>query len=218
MENSTVDAAQKGFDIVEKLLGITMLGTEWVLWLLIVLSVVSVVLIIERGYFLWKLRLDLASFTEGLVAALKNSDWNKVKSLCESSPSLAAQTLLRGVEARDRGRDAMQEMMLGYIIGNRQKLDRGLIILGTLGNNAPFIGLFGTVLGIIIAFRDLALNPQGGASVVMRGISEALIATAVGLIVAIPAVIAFNLFQRVVKRQVNDAEALSKLLISHKSN
>ena len=107
--------------------------------------------------------------------------------------------------------------MSGYMIGHRQKLDQGLMILGTLGNNAPFIGLFGTVLGIIIAFRELALNPQGGASVVMRGISEALIATAVGLIVAIPAVIAYNIFQRLVKRHLSNAEAVSKLLLSHKS-
>jgi biopolymer transport protein ExbB len=110
----------------------------------------------------------------------------------------------------------MDETMTGYMIGQRQKLDHGLVILGTLGNNAPFIGLFGTVLGIIIAFRDLALNPQGGASVVMRGISEALIATAVGLIVAIPAVIAYNFFQRLVKRHVSTADAISRLVLSHK--
>jgi biopolymer transport protein ExbB len=71
-------------------------------------------------------------------------------------------------------------------------------------------------LGIIIAFRDLALNPQGGAAVVMRGISEALIATAVGLIVAIPAVIAYNFFQRLVKRQISGAEAISRLVLSHR--
>ena len=79
--------------------------------------------------------------------------------------------------------------MEGFLIGEKQKLDRGLIVLGTLGNNAPFIGLFGTVIGIIKAFNDLANSPEGGPSVVMNGISEALVATAVGLLVAIPAVI-----------------------------
>jgi biopolymer transport protein ExbB len=201
---------------VQKLLGITMLGTEWVLWLLILLSVVSFAVIIERGLYFWKMKLDMTSFTDQLTKALESSNWDQVKSICESSPALACQTILRGIEARGRGNSAMEEAMTGFMIGQRQKLDHGLMVLGTLGNNAPFIGLFGTVLGIIIAFRDLALNPQGGAAVVMRGISEALIATAVGLIVAIPAVVAYNYFQRVVKRHISTAEALSKLVLSHK--
>jgi biopolymer transport protein ExbB len=208
--------SEHGFDIVQKLLGITALGTEWVLWLLIALSIVSFAVIIERGIYFWKMKLDMTSFTDQLTKALESSDWDQVKNICESSPALACQTVLRGVAARQRGSHAMEESMTGFLIGQRQKLDHGLMILGTLGNNAPFIGLFGTVLGIIIAFRDLALNPQGGAAVVMRGISEALIATAVGLIVAIPAVVAYNFFQRLVKRHISTAEALSRLVLSHK--
>jgi biopolymer transport protein ExbB len=208
--------AQGGFDLVQKLLGITVLGTEWVLWLLIALSVLSVAVIFERAMFFWKMKLDMTVFTEQLTKSLESNDWEKVKSLCESSPALACQTVLRGIDARARGSHAMEEAMTGYMIGQRQKLDHGLMILGTLGNNAPFIGLFGTVLGIIMAFRELALNPQGGAAVVMRGISEALIATAVGLIVAIPAVVAYNFFQRLVKRHISTADAISRLVISHK--
>jgi biopolymer transport protein ExbB len=192
------------------------LGTEWVLWLLIALSVLSVAVIFERAMFFWKMKLDMTVFTEQLTKSLESNDWEKVKSLCESSPALACQTVLRGIDARARGSHAMEEAMTGYMIGQRQKLDHGLMILGTLGNNAPFIGLFGTVLGIIMAFRELALNPQGGAAVVMRGISEALIATAVGLIVAIPAVVAYNFFQRLVKRHISTADAISRLVISHK--
>jgi biopolymer transport protein ExbB/TolQ len=206
----------QGFDIVQKLLGITVLGTEWVLWLLIILSVISVAIIIERSIFFYKVNLDLVSFTEKLTKCLEANDWQGVSALCETSPALACQTVLRGVEARTRGSQAMEETMTGFMIGQRQKLDHGLMVLGTLGNNAPFIGLFGTVLGIIIAFHDLALNPQGGAAVVMRGISEALIATAVGLMVAIPAVIAYNFFQRLVKRQISSAEAISRLVLSHR--
>lgn len=208
--------AEHGFDIVQKLLGITVLGTEWVLWLLIALSIISVAIIIERSIFFFKINLDMAAFTDQLTKHLEANDWQSVATLCEKSPALASQTVLRGVEAKSRGAHAMEETMTGYMIGQRQKLDHGLMVLGTLGNNAPFIGLFGTVLGIIIAFRDLALNPQGGAAVVMRGISEALIATAVGLIVAIPAVIAYNFFQRLVKRQISGAEAISRLVLSHK--
>ncbi|MEI6834935.1 MAG: MotA/TolQ/ExbB proton channel family protein [bacterium] len=208
--------SHQGFDLVQQLLGITALGTEWVLWLLIALSVISIAVIIERAMFFRKMNIDLAEFTSQLTKALESNDWQHIKKICEASPALACQTILKGVEARERSVHAMEETMNGYMIGQKPKLDHGLMILGTLGNNAPFIGLFGTVLGIIIAFRDLALNPQGGATVVMRGISEALIATAVGLIVAIPAVIAYNYFQRVVKRHVSAAEAVSRLLLSHK--
>ena len=82
----------------------------------------------------------------------------------------------------------------------RLTLERNLGVLGTLGNNAPFIGLFGTVLGIIRAFADLAKNQTGGAGPVMTGISEALVATAVGLMAAIPALMAYNFFQGQLKQ------------------
>ena len=142
-------------------------------------------------------------------------DVDGMKNLCQSSPALESQVVLRGLEYVSQGSRAMEEGMSGYLVGERQNLDRGLVVLGTLGNNAPFIGLFGTVIGIIQAFADLAANPAGGPSVVMAGISEALVATAVGLLVAIPAVIAYNAFGRVVKRKVANAEALKKLVAAH---
>jgi biopolymer transport protein ExbB len=103
--------------------------------------------------------------------------------------------------------------MIGKRIGEKFRMESKLVILGTLGNNAPFIGLFGTVLGIIKAFHDLAMAPNPNPSVVMSGVSEALIATAVGLLVAIPAVIAYNYFQRKVKEFVTQMEAASKILL-----
>ena len=96
----------------------------------------------------------------------------------------------------------------------RMSLEKRLGVLGTLGNNAPFIGLFGTVLGIIRSFADLAQNQGGGAAVVMRGISEALVATAVGLLVAIPAVIAYNIFQGRVRRTMGRIDTMAHLILS----
>jgi biopolymer transport protein ExbB len=144
-----------------------------------------------------------------------SGDATEIVKLCAQSQALESQVVLRGLEHQARGPRAMEESMLAYVISERQNLDRGIVVLGTLGNNAPFIGLFGTVLGIIIAFQDLARNPAGGPSVVMAGISEALIATAVGLMVAIPAVIAFNFFQRVVKRHISNSEAVVKVVMAH---
>jgi biopolymer transport protein ExbB len=205
------------FNIVEKLLGLTLIGTEWVLWLLIVLSVISVSIMIERIFFFLRMRLDFTQFSRDLTKHLLDDDLEAAKKLCERHPALETQVCLRGFEYSNRGVKAMRESMEGYLIGQRQTLDRGLMILGTLGNNAPFIGLFGTVVGIIVAFKDLSSNPAGGPSVVMAGISEALVATAIGLVVAIPAVIAFNAFNRVVKRHLQNAEAVMKLVLSHRT-
>ena len=94
-------------------------------------------------------------------------------------------------------------------------MERGLAFLGTLGNNAPFLGLFGTVLGIIRAFRDLSENTLEGSAAVMAGIAEALVATAVGLLVALPAVAVFNLFQRNIKKQTIKSDAVGHVLLAY---
>jgi len=203
------------FNIVEKLLAITSLGSEWVLWLLLALSVTSLGVMVERLIFYARIRLDFVNFSREVTRRLIDNDIDGIKGMCSTSASIESQTILRGLEYRERGVDAMEQSMNGFLFGERQKLDHGLVILGTLGSNAPFIGLFGTVIGIIQAFSDLASNPAGGPSVVMAGISEALIATAVGLIVAIPAVIAFNGFQRVVRRKMSNAEAMKSLVVAH---
>ncbi len=205
------------FNIVEKLLGLTLIGTAWVLWLLIILSVVSLSIMIERTFFFLRMRLNFSEFTDKLVKAMIDDNIDAAIDLCKRKLSLETQVALRGFENRKRGVKAMKESMEGFLVGERQVLDRGLVILGTLGNNAPFIGLFGTVVGIIMAFKDLSNNPAGGPAVVMSGISEALVSTAVGLMVAIPAVIAFNAFNRMVKRHYANAEAVMKLVLTHHS-
>jgi biopolymer transport protein ExbB len=203
------------FNIVDKLLSMTLLGSEWVLWLLIILSVVSVGIMIERIFYYRQLQIDFAAFSRELDTCLGKGDLESARKLCQGSPALESQVALRGIEGQERGAIKLEELMTSFLIRERQNLDRGIIWLGTLGNNAPFIGLFGTVLGIIIAFHDLAKNPAGGPSVVMAGISEALVATAVGLLVAIPAVIAFNYFQRIVKRHVANAESVMQLVLAY---
>ena len=202
------------FNIVDKLLGITLLGTAWVLWLLVGLSVVSVTVMLERALFFSRMRINFPDFTNQLAKLLIDRDAEGIKRLCANRGAIEAQVVLRGMDYSERGATAMRESMEGFLIGNRQVLDRGLVVLGTLGNNAPFIGLFGTVIGIIMSFKDLSDNPAGGPSVVMAGISESLVATAGGLMVAIPAVIAFNAFNRVVKRRLANAEAVMKMVLS----
>ena len=203
------------FDIVKELLALSLIGTEWVLWLLVALSAVSVAIMFERFWCYSRSRVDFTHFSEELSNCLDRQEYDRAKSLCEQSTSPESQIALAACQNISKGFKTVEHSMLGALLLQRQRLDRGLVVLGTLGNNAPFIGLFGTVLGIIHAFNDLSHNPSGGISVVMSGISEALVATAVGLMVAIPAVIAFNSFQRLVKKRVANADAIMKLVLSH---
>ena len=184
------------------------------LWLLVLLSVASIAVIIERVWYYNHLRLNFVEFNQRLANLLIERKFKEAEDYCRAQPAVEAQVAAKGLAIREKGAHVAEDSMSSYLIGERQHLDRGLVILGTLGNNAPFIGLFGTVLGIIEAFHSLKENPAGGPSVVMSGISEALVATAVGLMVAIPAVIAFNFFSRLVKRRMANAESTMKLVTS----
>lgn len=203
-------------DIVTFLFGITLGGAEWVLWLLLILSVISVAIMIERQVFFSSTAVDPGPFVERLNAFLVKDDFKGAQAWLSEEKSSEAQVVNAGLSKAHQGPYVAEETMLGVQLQERFRLERNLAVLGTLGNNAPFIGLFGTVLGIIKAFHDLAAaGGSGGPEVVMYGISEALVATAVGLFVAIPAVITFNYFMRKVKRVLANMETYSKLLIIH---
>jgi len=201
-------------------------GAGWVLWLMLVLSVVSLAIMLERAWLFWSLRDDVEALMRELGRLLRAGDLDGARRRLEASPSAEAAVVVAGVVEADLGADAAAEAMAGASALQRLKLERRLAYLGTLGNNAPFIGLLGTVIGIVGAFEELgkAGTPVAGAAAtasqlapqaVMSNIAEALVATAVGLIVAIPAVFAFNTFQRLVKTTLANTEALSHILLAH---
>ena len=196
--------------IVQKLLAIVNLGAAWVLWLLIGLSVISVGIMIERAAFYLGRRLPAL---DKLSRALLGGDLAEARTAIADRNGIEAQVVRSALEQADHGADAVAKVVDAEIKRVRLEYEARLAFLATLGNNAPFIGLFGTVLGIIQAFGDLARNPSAaGASSVMSGISEALIATAVGLLVALPAVVAYNIFQRALRRASQRATYLGDLL------
>src|SRR4051812_25314915 len=199
--------------LTERILGFTLLGSEWVLWLLIGLSVVSVAIMVERAVYL-RARGDGDALARELSTLLKGGDVEGARQALAGRTAPAATVAAAGLDHFDRGPTAVGEAMAGAKARLRIDMERNLGVLGTLGNNAPFIGLFGTVLGIIKAFADLARNQSGGAAAVMSGISEALVATAVGLMVAIPAVIAFNYFQGKVRKTVSGIDAIAHLVLA----
>ena len=115
--------------------------------------------------------------------------------------SLETNVVLYGLRHHEQGPESVEDLLGGASRTERARFEKRLGILATIASNAPFIGLFGTVLGIIRAFKDLAGNMSEASDAVMAGIAEALIATAVGLLVAIPAVVAFNIFKSKVSKK-----------------
>ncbi len=186
-------------NLTQKFLAFTLLGAEWVLWLLIILSVISVAIMIERAWFFAKNRFDIRTLSGELRKMIVAGDVEKARARLRDTNSVEGSIADSGLAEVPNGLEAVIEGLQEGKARERVKLERNLAFLGTLGSNAPFIGLFGTVLGIIKAFHDLAGNQAGGVTVVMAGISEALVATAVGLLVAIPAVVTFNIFNRRVR-------------------
>jgi len=204
-------------NLTQKFLSFTLLGAEWVLWLLIFLSVVSLAIMIERAWFFSRTGIDAEGLAERVRQFLRTGKLAELRKLVKDGKSIEEQVLSAGLAESDRGPEAVAEAMLSMKAQERLKLDRNLAVLGTLGNNTPFIGLFGTVLGIIKASHDLATTQAGGgaaASAVMAGVFEALVATAVGLMVAIPAVIGFNYFQRKVRARLGSVDTLAHLVLS----
>ncbi|MCX7957461.1 MAG: MotA/TolQ/ExbB proton channel family protein [Deltaproteobacteria bacterium] len=194
--------------LVQKLLNITLSGAEWVLYLLLILSVFSVAIMIEK-FIIFRIRTIKKERFDAIIKRIKEGGIEAVKEEITGKKTFFEKVFLYAVS---NGSDSagMEEALNIAIMREKLSLEKRLAFLGTLGNNAPFIGLFGTVLGIIKAFHDLSVNQQGGAAVVMAGISEALVATAVGLFVAIPAVVAYNYFMRWIKRIVTESETAAR--------
>ncbi len=205
-------------DIVtqSKLLMLT-LGAAPVMWLLIGLSLVSFTIMAERAFFFFAISGNFEILVREFSAHLRNDDLASARGVLLSSRTSEAHVVLSGMEESERGINAVREAMAGAVAVQRPRLEKRLSFLGTLGNNAPFVGLFGTVIGIILAFEELG---RAGASAhatsgVMDSIAEALVATAIGLLVAIPAVAAYNAFQRKIRGISANTEALSHLLLTH---
>lgn len=200
-------------NIVQTLLKMALVGGEWVLYLLLLSSVLSLAVMIEKILFFYRNSIGWEEFSDMLSSFLNRGDTVAALEYAKRYSNPAARTVVAGLKDLDKGPAAVEEVLIGKRIAEKFRMENRLVILGTLGNNAPFIGLFGTVLGIIKAFNDLSVTSNPNPSVVMAGVSEALVATAVGLLVAIPAVIAYNYFQRKVKEHVTQMEAASKMIL-----
>jgi len=206
-----------GFDVIGSFLNLAGLGAEWVMWLLVAQAVVLCALVLERLRLYSTTRIDTPALGRALVDRLERGQLAQAQALFERGAAMEERVLADALSVFGRGHRVVEHVMHSSLERERQRFERFLGYMGTLGNNAPFVGLLGTVIGIILAFQDLAANPKGGMAVVGPGIAEALVATAVGLLVAIPAVIAFNSFRGVVDTRLGNTELLGRIVLSQLS-
>jgi biopolymer transport protein ExbB/TolQ len=188
-------------------------GSRWVLWLLITLSLAAVAVMLERAWFYLQERRPDGPLADAIDTLRKHGPaiaLGRIVGLRSMEAAVARACL----ERASAGIAAVEEHRTSIVEYERQRYERRLAFLGTLGNNAPFIGLFGTVLGIIHAFHDLAGGTMQNTQAVMSGIAEALVATAVGLVVALPAVATYNAFTRHVESATSNADAISHEILS----
>jgi len=182
-------------------------GAGWVLWLLASLSVASLAIALERWFFYRRAAGSLHELAAGLHEQLAAHGEFKAAQWLDASNTVAARVAAAGLRLAERGPGAASKAMMSRTALEREDLDRRLAFLGTLGNNAPFIGLFGTVIGVIQAFEELGHSAAGHAGVgatsqvasgaVMSAIAEALVATAVGI--AITCSVVWSMCSRVLR-------------------
>jgi biopolymer transport protein ExbB/TolQ len=179
--------------------------------ILIVLSIWSIAIIVDRRrLFKKEFQNDLFETLQKKLAVVKN----KTNLLLELQGDLFLSRVIAKSLSQSSNSETFEKSLSGVVKTERIQFEKGLSVLATLGANAPFIGLFGTVLGIIRAFAYL--GTQSGSSAVMSGVSQALYATAMGLLVAIPAVIANNYFSHHLRVATQKVEALRDELLARK--
>jgi biopolymer transport protein ExbB len=189
------------------------MGATWVLWLLVLLSVLAVSVILERVVFFWTTKVDVETIRAQLNRAISQEDLRSVRRRLDESPSVEARIVAATIECQSPAE--AEERMAAESQLQRLRSEKNLAFLGPLGNNAPFIGLLGTVVGIIGAFAELDASAGRLTTGLMAEIGEALVATAVGLLVALPAVAAFNLFQRAITIRLAQGDALARQFVAH---
>ena len=199
-------------DLQARLTDFAMNGAEWVMWLLVALSIIGFAIAAERAIALMRKREQVGAMGVDMMRLLKRGDVAGAKARLARSPSYEAQVVAAGLS--ESTPQAAEEKMTGAMQLAKLQMEKRLSFLGTLGANAPFVGLLGTVIGIIRAFK--MLDESGGqvSAGLMSEVGHALVATAIGILVALPAVAFFNAFQRVIKARLARADALGRELLA----
>jgi biopolymer transport protein ExbB len=200
----------------EKIFAVAHLADQVVLWILVVLSILSIGMILERFFALRKVSAQSALVRTRIRMALQSNSVEDIEIIAKDVESLEGRAAGYAIKhMKDSGSKGLEEVFNTFSLTEKPDLERFLGFLATVGSNAPYIGLLGTVLGIMKAFNDLAAAPEAGQQTVMAGISVALVATAAGLFVAIPAVIFYNYYSKKVRAIMQGLEAVKELCLAY---
>jgi biopolymer transport protein ExbB/TolQ len=200
-------------DIQAKLTGFAMMGATWIMWLLVGLSVGGLAVALERAIYLLRTSDNLRRLKQEVLAYLRGGDIAAARDRLALSRSPEADVVAAGLQD-DEGTASAEERMGGAAQIAKLRMEKRLAFLGTLGSNAPFIGLLGTVIGIIRAFAELNESAGKVTAGLMAEVGEALVATAIGIMVALPAIAFFNFFQRIIKGRLGRADAFGKEVLA----
>lgn len=206
--------AKSGLSLIQVFLKLAQLGAEWVMYLLLAMGFIAAVLVFERLYLYMSTQVDVTRLARNLIEALQAGRVERARELVKSGKGIEQRVVSDALSLYTEGAEAVEEIAQASMIKERQRYERSLSYLGTVGSNAPFIGLLGTVIGVIIAFAELGRNPKGGLEVVGPGISEALVATAVGLVVAIPSLMCFNWMKGLLKKRLASSDFLARIIVT----
>lgn len=202
--------------LTEKIFAVAHVVDQVLLWILVFLSFLSLGMILERFFNLRKISKESSRVRIQIKNSLQNHQTEFFEDLARDPLSFEGRMANYALKhIKESGSKGLEEFFNTNILTMKPELDRFLGFLATVGSNAPYLGLLGTVLGIMKAFNDLAQSPEAGQQTVMAGISLALVATAAGLFVAIPAVIGYNYFGKQVKSIVQSLESVKELGLSY---
>jgi len=191
---------------------------SYTMQVLLLVSILALGFILERVVFYLKKKSDTDSLLKRFFAYIEAGKWVDAKALLEEKDEPVRRILKIGVENKELPEDVLLDLMEAGIIKEKKNLTKSLTPLATLAAIAPLLGLYGTVVGLIRAFNDIAITGSGGPEVVGRGIAEALLTTAFGLIIAVPALIFYNLFSKKAQDVISILEvSIREFLIKTKS-
>lgn len=200
----------------EKIFVLAKYADQFVLIILAIMSVVSVGMIFERYLALSKVADKSTAVRNKIRNFLAQNNVKGFEELAKENDSLEGRAAAHAYKhIQDNGTQGFEEVYNTFVLSEKPELEKYLGVLATIASNAPFIGLLGTVLGIMKAFNDLAQASEAGQQTVMAGISVALIATAAGLFVAIPAGIFYNYYTRKVKTLMTSLESVKELGLAY---
>lgn len=189
------------------------------MWILLLLSIIAIAIVIERLLFFASQHSDSKGLLRALGQKIAASDLPGAIKVCQQNKGMLPKILEFGLKRGEKNRADITDALSIALMEHLNTLERNLGIIGTIAVISPFVGLFGTVLGIIRAFQDIALKGNSTPAVVAAGVSEALITTAAGLFVAVVSVIFFNYFKSRIKsynqEMIVAANQLAEMLHFH---